>query len=151
MNTKQRLEQDLKTALLAGDKFIVTTIKGLKSAIINAEIAKGAQESGLSEDDITDLLFKEAKKRQESAELYKKGNNQQRADEELKEKKLIEKYLPKQMSEKEICQIVNKIIQENGWKGMQFMGQLMSAVKQKTQNSADSATIARLARGELEN
>src|SRR3989344_701540 len=146
MNLKQLIEQDLKTALLSGDSFSSTTLKGLKRAIINAEIAKGVREEGLTEADTLDLLSKEAKKRQESADLYSKGGNSERAEAEIKEKELIEKYLPEQLSEEAIGKIVDDLIKKNDWHGKQFMGQIIASVKQESSGAADGATTARIVR-----
>jgi len=90
MGLKQQIEDDLKTAMLAGDKTLVTTLRGLKSAILNIEVAKGARETGLPDSEITDILAKEAKKRKESADMYVQGASQERAEAELQEKTVIE-------------------------------------------------------------
>ena len=67
MSVKQQIDQDLKTAMLGGDKTLTMTLRGLKSSILNAEIEQGKRESGLSDDESINVLSKEAKKRQESA------------------------------------------------------------------------------------
>lgn len=74
---KQKIEQDIKTAMLAGDKTLVMTLRGLKSAILYIEVAQGIRDTGLPDAEVIDLLAKEAKKRQESADLYKQGGNQE--------------------------------------------------------------------------
>lgn len=146
---KQRIEQDLKTALLAGDKFSVTVLRGLKSVILYAEVEKGVRDSGLDDDAITTLLTKEAKKRQESAELYAKGGSQERADAELREKSIIEGYLPRQLSDEKLSAIVDEVIANIGAKGPQAMGLAISQVKQKVAGQADGARIAVLVRQRL--
>ena len=146
---KQLIEQDLKTALLAGDKVSATTLRGLKSVILNAEIASGNRGSGLGDQETISLLAKEAKMRQESADLYIQGNEQSRANAELKEKSLIEKYLPKQLSDEELKIIVDAAAQEKGINDMKQMGQLIGAVKEKAGASADGSTIARLVKEKL--
>lgn len=144
MGLKQDIEADLKTAMLAGDKTLVTTLRGLKSAILNAEVAKGAREQGLPENEIVDLLAKEAKKRQESADLYVRGGSQDRADAEMVEKQVIEKYLPAQLSEAEIKDAIDGVVSSLGGITPQQMGQVIGAVKAKLGPAADGATIARL-------
>src|SRR5690348_5859158 len=114
---KSRIDQDLKTALLAGDKVLATTLRGLKSVILYAEVAKGMREQGLPDDEIVVLFSKEAKKRQESADLYKHGGNEEKAAAELEEKKVIESYLPAQMSEEELSKIIDQTIKELGASG----------------------------------
>lgn len=149
MSLKQQIEDDLKTAMLAGDKILVTTLRGLKAAILNMEVAKGARETGLPDSEITDILVKEAKKRQESADMYVQGNSSERADAELQEKAVIEKYLPQQLNEAEIGAIIDEVINGMGDVSAQRMGQVIGAVKSRTAGSADGAVIARLVKEKL--
>lgn len=146
---KQRLEQDLKTALLAGEKERATTLRGLKSVILYAEVANGSREQGLADAEILGLFAKEAKKRQESADLYVRGGDQQRADTELAEKKIIEEYLPQQLSDKELGAIVDAAIADVGATGPQAMGQVIGTVKQQVGNTADGSRIAALVKERL--
>ncbi len=146
---KRQIEQDLKTALLTGDTNRVTTLRGLKSVILYAEVAKGIREQGLPDDEIVALLFKEAKKRQESADLYAKGGSEDRRSAELAEKAIIEAYLPKQLSEAELQALVDEVIAHLGTDSPQAMGQIIGAIKQKTAGAADGAVIARLVKERL--
>lgn len=149
MSLKTTIDADLKTAMLAGDKTLVTTLRGLKSAILNVEVEKGVRDTGLPDDEIIALLQKEAKKRQESADLYVQGNSQERADAELAEKQVIEKYLPAQLSEDELQTMVDEVIAGMGEVSMQQMGQVIGAVKAKAGAAGDGATIARLVKEKL--
>lgn len=139
---KQRIDQELKQALLAGNKTLVTTLRGLKSVILYAEVAKGSREEGLSDEEILVLLAKESKKRQESADLYVQGGNQTSADAELEEKRVIDAYLPKQLSDDELATVVDAAIAETGATGPQAMGQVIGAVKQRVEGQADGGRIA---------
>ena len=144
MPLKNDIDADIKTAMLAGEKTLVTTLRGLKSAILSEEVAKGIRDSGLPDDAIVTLLAKEAKKRQESADFYVQGNSQERADAELAEKRVIEKYLPTQLSEAEVEAIIEEIVGNMGQVTPQQMGQIIGAVKAKVGASADGALVARL-------
>lgn len=146
---KQQIEQDIKKALLGGDRERATILRGLKSVILYAEVEKGLRETGLDDEAITALFAKEAKKRQESADLYVKGGDQQRADTELREKAVIEEYLPKQLSDEELVAIVDGVIAELNVSGPQAMGQVIGAVKQKTAGQADGSRIAGLVKEKL--
>jgi hypothetical protein len=146
---KQQLDQDLKTALLAGDKDRATVVRGLKSVILYAEVAKGSRAEGLSDDEIISLFAKEAKKRQESADLYSKAGEQPRADAELAEKAIIEDYLPKQLSDEELIAIIDTVIAELGLSGMQAMGQVITKVKERAGASANGSRIAQLVKERL--
>ncbi len=151
MSIKEQIEQDIKQAMLSGNKTLVTTLRGLKSAILNAEVAKGARASGLPDTEIIDILAKEAKKRQESADMYNQGGRPESADAEMTEKQVIEKYLPAQLAESDISQLVSDVIAEQGASGMQAMGQVIGVVKQRTAGSADGAVIARIVKEKLTN
>ena len=146
---KQALDQDLKTALLSKDSTRATLIRALKSAILYAEVATGQRENGLSDDEIIAVLQKEAKKRQESADLYQKGGSPERAAHELAEKTLIEVYLPPKLDDAEVAAIVKSVIDELGATSMAQMGQVIAAVKQKAGAGADSAVIARIVKESL--
>lgn len=148
---KSRIDQDLKEALLAGDKVLVTTLRGLKSAILYAEVAKGSRQDGLSDEDITALLAKEAKKRQESADLYSKGGSEDKAAAELEEKRVIERYLPQQLSDDELEAIIDSVVKGLDASGPSAMGQVIGAVKQKVAAQADGARVAQLVKKKLEN
>lgn len=146
---KQQLEQDLKKALLGGDRERATILRGLKSVILYAEVEKGVREEGLDEPAIIALFAKEAKKRQESADLYVKGGDQARADAELHEKTVIEEYLPKQLSDEELAKIVDEVIAGLSVTGPQAMGQAIGQVKQKTEGQADGGRIAQMVKERL--
>jgi len=146
---KARIDQDLKKALLAGDKVLTMTLRGLKSVILYAEVASGSREKGLGDDEIIMLLAKEAKKRQESAELYSKGGNEERAAAELSEKKVIESYLPTQLSDDELIKLIQESITELGLSGPSAMGQVIGMVKQKAAGQADGARIAQFVKQTL--
>lgn len=142
MSIKEQLDVDVKTAMLAGEKTLVTTLRGLKSAILYVEVAKGSREDGLSDAEVIDLFTKEAKKRQESADMYIQGGNKVKADEELVEKQVIAKYLPQQMSDGELNAVVDKIAAELGGITQQQMGQAIGKVKAEVGASADGSRIA---------
>lgn len=146
---EQRIQDDLKAAMLRGDKVGTETLRGLKAALLSTKIEKGKRDSGLSDDEIIAVLSKEAKKRQESADLFRQGGNEEKASAELAEKALIEKYLPAQLSEAEIAKLVDEAITASSASGPQAMGQVIGAVKQKAGASADGAVIARIAKERL--
>ena len=146
---EERLEQDIKTALLAGDSLKANTLRGLKSALLYAKVAKGKKETGLSEAEEIAVLSSEVKKRNESAELYLKGGAKERAAKELEEKAIIETYLPKQLSEAELIVIVDRTISELKASDMSSMGQVIAKVKELTAGGADGALIAGLVKERL--
>lgn len=147
---RQQIDDDLKTAMLGGDSVRVETLRGLKSVILYADVAaKKRDTGGVSDEEVMNLLAKEAKKRQESADLYVKGGSQERADKELTEKVIIEGYLPEQLSDEELSKLIDEAIAEKNAEGMQAMGKVIGAVKAKAGSSADGAKVAQLVKERL--
>lgn len=149
MSIKEQIDQDLKQALLSGDKDTATVLRGLKSSILNVEIEKGLRDQGLADPEVTSLLAKEAKKRQESADMYSQGGRAELADKEQSEKKIIEKYLPQQLGDDELNAIIDQAIKDTGASGPQAMGQVIGAVKAKTAGQADGGRIAQMVKAKL--
>lgn len=146
---QEKIDADLKQALLGGDKATAETLRGIKSALLNETIAQGARDSGLSDDQIQKILARESKKRQEAADLYKQGGADERASAELAEKALIDGYLPAQLSEEEITKLVDDEIAKAGPATMQDMGRIIGAVRGRAGGQADGALIARLVKEKL--
>ena len=146
---KQKLQDDVKAAMLSGDSLRLETLRGLKSVILYAEVAAGKREEGLTDDEILALFSKEAKKRQESAELYIQGGAQEKADKELAEKAIIEAYLPAQLNEAELAAVIEEVLNEVKPAGLQQMGQVIGQVKSKVGNTADGSLIAKLVKEKL--
>jgi uncharacterized protein YqeY len=146
---EDKLEQDIKEALLSGDSSRTLTLRQIKSVLLNAKVASGKRESGLSDEEVLPILAKEAKKRQESADLYLQGGSQERAEAELAEKTIIEAYLPAQLSEQEISKLIDDAIAENGAHDPQTMGLIIGRVKKLAGPTADGGTIARLVKERL--
>ncbi len=147
---KDKINADLKEAMLARDEFRTTTLRGIKAAILNEEVAKGLRESGLGDDAVEQLLAREAKKRDEAAGLFEKGGNRQSADKERAEKELLLAYLPEQLSEDALQQLVDLAIVELQPEGVKDMGKVIGAVKTSAGNAADGAVIARLVKNSLQ-
>lgn len=147
---EEQITQDLKAALLAADKLQVSVLRSLKSAITYAEIARGVKGgTGLSDAELIDIFAKESKKRQESAELFAKGGAGERADNELQEKAIIDRYLPAALSREEIDKLVDTAIQDLGEATPQNMGQVIGRVKQAAKGAADGAVIAEIVKDRL--
>jgi uncharacterized protein len=146
---QEQIERDLKTALLAGDKAKVETLRTIKSSLLNEAISQGARETGLSDEQVQKILTREAKKRQEAADLYQKGGATDRANAELAEKVIIDAYLPEQMGEEQIAKIVDEEIAKSASPSIQDMGRIIGAVRANTGGAADGALIAKLVKEKL--
>lgn len=151
MPLKDDIAADLKTAMLARDEFTTTTLRGLKAAILNEEVAKGLREEGLDDQSIEQLIARESKKRDEAARLFEQGGNQASADKERAEKELLSKYLPTQLSETELSAIVDEVIAEVKPDGMKDMGRVIGAVKARVGNAADGAMLAGMVKQRIGN
>jgi len=146
---KSTIQSDLKAAMLSGDKTRASVLNMIKSVILNEEIAKGVRDTGLQDDAVLVLLQKEAKKRVDAAEIYKDAGDDDRAATELAESELISVYLPEQLSDDRLEDIVAEqiaIIQPNGIKDM---GRVIGAVKAKTGQLADGGRIAQLVKQKI--
>ena len=149
MSLIDRINADLKVAMLARETLRVETLRGLKAAILNEEVAKKARETGLDESAVEQLIAREAKKRDESAALFEQGGNQASADKERAEKVILSEYLPEQLSEADVQALVDAAVAELKPEGMKDMGRVIGAVKAKAGNSADGALVAKLVKARL--
>lgn len=148
MALKQRIQDDLKAALLGGDRFESETLRGLKAAILNVEVAEGKREDGLDDAGIEQVIAKEIKKRNEAAALYDQNMREDSADEERRQADIMSRYMPKQLNEAELKTVVDAKVAELG-ADVKMMGQVIGAVKKEVGNTADGAMIARLVKEAL--
>lgn len=149
MALKQRVQDDLKAALLGGDRFVAQTLRGLKAAILNEEVAEGKRDEGLDDAAIEKIIAREVKKRNESAALYDQNMRQDSAEEERREAEILGRYLPEQLSEAELKTVVDAKVAELGAADAKMMGQVIGAVKKEVGNTADGAMIAKLVKEKL--
>lgn len=149
MALKSQIENDVKAALLGGDRFRAEVLRGLKAAILNEEVAKGKREEGLDDTAVEQIIAREVKKRLDSVQQYTAAERPELAESEQAEADVLSAYLPEQLSEDEIQKTVDETIAALGVSGPQAMGQVMGAVKGKLGTSADGATVARLVKAAL--
>lgn len=149
MALKSQIENDLKAALLGGDRFRAEVLRGLKAVILNEEVAQGKRDEGLDDAVIEQLIAKEVKKRFDSVQQYTEAGRPELAEAEQNEANVISEYLPEQLSEEEISKVIAEVVESLGVSGPQAMGQVIGAVKAKLGGSADGAAIARLTKEAL--
>ncbi|MEI7632153.1 MAG: GatB/YqeY domain-containing protein [bacterium] len=152
MSIKEALQADLKTSMIARDSFKTDVIKGLKSAIMYAEIAAGKRDTGLTDEEILTVFKKESKKRQESADMYISGNRAEKAEIELKEKLIIDGYLPAQLDETALNLLIDNAVKQMGIDAVtkQDMGKIIGAVKAKGGAEVDGAMLAKLVQARIQ-
>ena len=147
MSLTDQINNDLKEAMKAKDTVRLTALRAIKSQLLLAATEKGAGES--PDEAGIKMLQKLVKQRKESAELYKTQGREDLADAELSEAAIIEKYLPKQLSEDELRPILEAIIAKVGASGPQDMGKVMGAASQELAGKADGKTISTVVRSLL--
>lgn len=149
MALKEQINNDLKAALLGGNRFLGDVLRSLKAVILDEEVSQNKRDEGLEDATIEKLIAREVKKRNESAVIYDGAGRSELAENERAEANAMAVYLPKQMSEDEIITVIKKIITEMGVSGPSAMGQVIGAVKKELGNTADGAIIARLVKDAL--
>lgn len=146
MDLNKELEADLREAMKLRDEVRLTTLRLLKSALKNYEIEIGHD---LTLQEAMGVLQKEAKKRQDSIEQYTRAQREDLVDIEKAELEVVNKYLPEQMSEVEVRQLVEEAISQTGADTIADMGRVIGIVQEKSQGQADGALIARLTKEQL--
>ncbi len=146
---KQRIADEMKAALLGGDRFVGETLRNLKAAILNEEVASGKRDEGLSDAEIEKVIAREVKKRNESAKIYRDNNRAELAEPEEQEAEILKRFLPEQLSEDDLRKIIKQKITELDASGPSAMGQVIGVVKGTVGNTADGALIAALVKEAL--
>ena len=142
MSLQERIQQEIKAAMLAKDADKLGTLRLLKSALGYAQIEKKTE--SLPDAEVIAIIQREVKKRRDSAEQFTTGGRPELAEKELKEIVVLETFLPKQLSPEELEQIVRAAIQEAGATSKKDMGAVMKAVQAKVAGRADGKTISTL-------
>lgn len=140
------LQNDLKQAQLDRNEVKVSTLRLLLSEIKNAEIAKG---SALSDEDIISIVQREVKKRKEAAIGFRNGGREESALKEESELKILETYLPAQMSIEELTKVVDETINELGASSVTDMGKVIGSVMGKVKGKAEGSSVSALVKEKL--
>lgn len=141
MSLQIQINDEIKNAMRAKDTMALEALRAVKSAILLALTEGGAKEELAQEDEIK-LLQRLVKQRKDSAAIYIQQGRQDLAEPEIQQAAVIEKFLPKQLTEVEIEEVVSQLIKDNGFSGMANMGQLMGLASKQLAGSADGKTIS---------
>ena len=145
---KERLKADLTAAMKARDELRAATLRMVLTAVRNEEVAgKTARE--LSDADVVTVLTREAKKRREAAEAFAAAGRAEQADRERSEGEVIATYLPAQLSDDDLANLVRVAIAETGVSGPAGMGQVMKVLSPRTAGRADGGRVAAEVRRQL--
>ena len=141
MGLKERLKSDLTEAIRARDEVRAGTIRMALTSITNEEVS-GKEARVLTDAEITTVLSREAKKRREAAEAYDSAGSKERGDRERAEGLVIAEYLPSQLSESELHEMIKAAIVETGASGPSGMGQVMKVLSPKIAGRADGSKVS---------
>ncbi|MBR5861065.1 MAG: GatB/YqeY domain-containing protein [Bacteroidaceae bacterium] len=144
------ISNDIKEAMKAKDKVALDTLRNIKKVLLEAKTAPGANDT-VSDETAIKLIQKLAKQGKESAELYSSQNRPELAQEELAQVAVMEKYLPKQLSEDEIKTVLAGIIEQTGASGPQDMGKVMGVATKQLAGKAEGKTISAIVKQLLNN
>jgi len=137
-----RIPEDLKAAMKAKDTVALAVIRALKTAMTNASIEKGGLGTPLDEAEITALIRKQIKQRQDSISQFTAAGRTELADKEQAEVAVLEKYLPANLTAEEITAIVEAAIAETGASGKADMGKVMKLAQERAAGRADGKVLS---------
>ena len=140
------INKQIAEAMKAKDEIRLSTLKLLLSALHNAKIDKRGD---LTEEEELEIVRREAKKRKDAIEAYKKAGATDRAEKEGKELVILQEFLPKELSDEKVSKLVNEAVTATGASSMQDMGKVIGAVMAKAKGRADGKKVAEMARKKL--
>ncbi|MEB3339548.1 GatB/YqeY domain-containing protein [Okeania sp.] len=150
MSLKDKITEDIKAAMKAKDKVRLETVRSIKKVILEEESnARAAGKDSLTETQEMDILARLAKQRRDSIEQYSQVGRQELADQEAAELAILEEYLPKQLSDDEVAQIIDEIIVQVGASSAKDMGKVMGPAMQKLKGKADGKKVQEMVKSKL--
>jgi uncharacterized protein len=150
MSLKERIGEDIKTAMKAKDKIRLETVRSIKKAILEKEVALRPQGiDSLSEEHEIELLSQQAKQRRDSIEQFQNAGRDDLAEKESQELAIIETYLPEQVSDSELEAIIDQIIASSGASSVKDLGKVMGPAMKQLKGKADGKKIQALVKSKL--
>ncbi len=146
---KQKIQDELKQAMLARESLKVSVLRMLKSSISYYEIQKGGAGYEATDEDILSVIQKEAKQRRDSIEEFKKAGRQELVEKETKELEILQVYLPVQMNEEEILTLIDDVVSQVNAKSIQDIGKVMGLLMPKLKGKADMGFVSKIVREKL--
>ena len=147
MTLKQKLQEDLKTSMKNKDTLRKSVITLIRSSIKHVEVDKRIE---LNDDDVIDIISKQLKQRNDSLEQFLDAGREDLVEETRSEIEVLKEYLPQQLSEEELNEIVKLTISEVGATSMKDMGKIMSVIRPKVKGRADGKLINELVKANLQ-
>ncbi len=150
MNLIDKIDEKYKFSIKEKDSISINTLRLIKSAIKDKQISLRGKKDNLTDGDVLSLLQSLIKQRKDSIEAFNKANRQDLIDKEQTEIDIIETFLPKQKSENETIEIVEKIIKENNFSSLKDMGKLMNIIKSEYVGVVDMGVVGKIAKNNLD-
>lgn len=147
MSLKEKLQEDWKTAMKNRDSFKSGVLTMMRAAVLQVEKTDGSK---LDDDQIIAVIAKEVKQRRDAILEFEKGNRQDLIDQNNKEIEILLDYLPQQLTETEIAEIVKTAVQEVDAKGIKDMGKVMTAIMPKVKGKADGKLVSQIVKESLQ-
>ena len=147
MRLEEKIQQDIKAAMLAKEREKLESLRAIKAAILLAKTADGSE--SVADDALVKIIQKLVKQRKETAVIYKEQNRPELAEKELMEASYMEIYLPKQLSEEELTAEIKKIIAEVGATSAKEMGKVMGVASKALAGKADGRAISTIVKSLL--
>lgn len=147
MSLQSKVMEEMKTAMRAKDTVTLEALRAVKSALLLAQTEGSSKE--LTEAEELKLLQKLVKQRKDSAAIYKEQGREDLTTPEMEQAAVIEKFLPEQLSEEKIAEVVEKIITETGAQGMQDMGKVMGMATKQLAGKANGKVISTIVKQKL--
>lgn len=144
-----QIKKDLVETMKSGDKFKLGVIRMLKSALQNEEITLGGNGSGLTDDQVLTVIKREVKKRNSSIEEYNKYGKEEMVATLKKEVEILSIYLPEELSDDALSQIIDEVISEVGASTMKDMGNVIKTVSAKVGAQADMSKVSKIVKEKL--
>ena len=151
MSLRAKINEQFNNALKSKNKTLVSTLRLVLAAIKEKDIANrtNVKKEGVKDEEIVKVLRKMKKQREDSVDLYKKGNRKELFEAEEAEIKIIDTFLPKQLNEEETKKICKEIIESLGASSMKDMGKIMGSLKEKYSDSIDFSKVNTIVKGLL--
>ncbi len=148
---RQRLTDALKQAMLAKDARTVSTVRLILAALKDRDIAARGRgvPDGISDDEVLQMLQSMVKQRRESIALYEQGGRLELAEQEAEEIAIIERFMPRQLSETEMTEVIGALLSELGAAGLKDMGRVMTALRERYAGQMDFAKASAMVKRQL--
>lgn len=146
MQLKVQIQDDMKSAMKAGDKHRLGVVRMILAAIKQIEVDERKE---LEDSDVLTVLNKMVKQRRDSVSQFRQGGREDLADKELSEIEILETYLPEQMSDAELDALVEQVITETGAESIRDMGKVMGAIRVRAAGQADMGAVGAIVKARL--